>query len=1037
MMDIFFTRFSRATYVRWLCFCFLLLGSYGSYAQDRQGTVSGFVRDSQGVGLSGVTVLVENPSLDFKRTTSSGDDGLFSMQQLPEGTGYRFTFSSIGFQPKVLSGYVVGAGDKLSLVVELEEEQSVLEEVLVGYGSVKKKDVTGSVAQVDVDEMQKQPAFSLDVALAGRVPGVMVAKSSGAPGADAAIRIRGASSVFGINEPLYVIDGVPIQIGQGMGDSDYRSSRSFQLSPLAAINPADIASIDILKDASGTAIYGSRGANGVVLVTTKRGQGGRKPALSLSYHAMVDEFVNDFEMLSAPELLTVATEAYANAGIQMPDDFLIYPDANTDWRKLVTRNSYSDSWNLSLGGGSPDGQTVYSFSASTTDQRGVIKGSDIKRYNLRGNIEAEVVKSVKAGVNVNYSRSNTNGLSNTFYYNIVTYRPDIPVLDPNGNYAVTPDSVQANPVAKTTYTNSLKNDNLLLSVFGELRPFTFLRLRSTLSYNQTANEIVNYTPSYDPFEIRNGRKGSRDDINYGFKSLIFDNTATFDKFFGKHYLNAMLGASFTGDKLDNLNIESVNFPDDHVLNNLGSAGAIQRYVTGGSVSGLESYFARANYNFNSRLYLTFTARMDKSTKFGPNNQWGFFPSGALAWRLSDELFMAEVDWLSDLKVRASTGKTGSANLGDFLYSTFFSTGADYSFHNGQNGVTTNTVPNPSIRWESTRQTDVGLDFALFNNRLRGAVDLYWKYTSDLLLDVDIPFETGSNSQIMNVGDISNRGIEFVIGGDVIAKKHFTYTADLNFSRNRGRLEKLNSGSATALNNFKEGDDLGSIFGYQQAGLFRSVEEISTLNAQSPNGFYQSARTAPGDLKFVDQNGDGYISSSDIVKLGSIEPKFFGGFNNVVRYKGLEASVLFYFAYGQLLHNAAKGSLGIYNTDKNYDRSVLDAWSEANPDSDHPRNIRNDPNNNGRTSDYLVQDASFFKLKNLQIAYYLDPALWIRNQVNRVKVFAGVSNLFILTGYDGVDPEVSTTTGGGLVAGGYDAGTYPSTRTFNFGINVNF
>lgn len=994
--------------------------------------VRGRVVDSVGNPLEGASIRVINSRGQRTALQATSDrNGQFLLQNVPEDA--RLVISYAGHVTQTLR-----AAANLGQIV-LQTATAAMEEVevVVGYGAVRQRDLTGSVALVDVAEMQKQPAFNLDVALAGRASGVMVTKTSGAPGAEASIRIRGASSVFGINEPLYVIDGVPIQIGQGMGMDDYRSTKSFQISPLAAINPEDIERIDILKDASGTAIYGSRGANGVILVTTKRGKGGQKPSLSLNYQAMTEEFVKDFEMLTSQELFDVATEAYRNAATPMPTDFLQYQGVNTNWRELVTRNSYSDMLNLGLRGGLGNGNTNYAFSASMNNQAGVVKGSSIDRYNIRANMESEVVETVKVGANVNYAKNNSDGLSSTFYYNIATYRPDIPVFDANGRYASTIDSVQANPVAKTLYTNNLAGENLLASLFAEFNVANMLKFRSSLSYNQTDNITENYTPSFDPFEIRNGRRGSRKDINFTFNSLIFDNTITLDKFFGKNYINAMVGASYTADERSSMQIESVNFPDDFVLNNLGSAGSIQSYTTGGSVSGLESYFTRVNYNYDGRYYLTVTARADKSTKFGPNNQWGFFPSGAFAWRISEEPVLRDYDWISDLKFRASTGRTGAANLGDFLYSTFFSSGARNSFHDGKNGVILNTVPNPSVRWETTNQTDIGLDFSFFNNRIRGAVDLYWKYTNDLLLNVSIPFETGASSQIMNVGDVSNRGFEFVIGGDVVRREKFSYTTDFNFNRNVGRLEKLNGGSGSALNNFKEGDLLGSVFGYQVAGIFQTQDEITALNQESPTNVYQSARTAPGDFKYIDTNGDGYISASDIVKLGSAEPKFFGGWNNVLRYGDLETSILFYFSYGQKLQNGAKSSLGIYTTDKNYYRSVLDAWTPENPDTDHPRNVFRDPNNNARTSDYFVQDGSFLKVKNIQVAYYLNPAKWTRNQINQVKIHAGVSNLFILTDYDGVDPEVSTATGGGLIPGGFDSGAYPSTRTFNFGFNIIF
>lgn len=987
--------------------------------------VKGRVMDENANPLTGASVQVKGKKL----STTTNRNGEFSLTGVDEDAV--LVISYVGFAQKE----VKAKPDLGTIVLKITDGQLEEVEVAVGYGAVKKRDLTGSVSLVNVEEMQKQPAFSLDVALAGRAPGVMVVKSSGAPGADASIRIRGASSVFGVNEPLYVIDGVPIQIGQGMGQDAFRSAKSFQISPLAAINPDDIERIDILKDASGTAIYGSRGANGVILVTTKRGKG--KPQLSLTYQGMTDRFIKDFDMLTSDELFQVATQAYQNAGSTIPADFIKNKGVNTDWRKLVTRNSYSNMLNLGLRGGLGNGQTNYAFSATLNNQAGVIKGSNVDRYNIRGNIESEVVKSVKAGANINYAKNVSNGASSTYYYNIASYRPDIPVFDNNGKYAVYIDSVQANPVAKTLYTDKLTGDNLMASMFAEARLFDFLRLRSTISYNQTDNITLNYTPSFDPFEIKNGRKGSRKDINYKFNSLIFDNTATVDKFFGKHYLNAMVGASYTSDKVNSMTLESVNFPDDFVLNNLGSAGSIQKYTSGGSVSGLESYFARANYNYNGKYYLTLTARTDKSTKFGPNNQWGFFPSGAFAWRISEEPFLKQYNWISDLKFRASTGKTGAANLGDFLYATFFSSGANSSFHNGQNGVTLNSVPNPSIRWEATTQTDMGLDFAFLDNKIRGSVDIYRKYTKDLLLNVAVPFETGSSTQTLNVGDISNKGFEFVIGADIIATGKFKYTTDINFNKNVGRLEKLNSGKASALNNFKEGDLLGNVFGYRVAGIFQTADEITALNQASPTDFYQAIKTAPGDFKFEDVNGDGTISSLDIVKLGSAEPKFFGGWNHVLRYGQLETSILFYFSYGQRIQNGAKASAGIYNTDKNYYSSVLNGWSEDNKNTDLPRNVSRDPNQNARASDYFIQDGSFLKLKNLQVAYYINPEKWTRKQVNQIKLYAGVSNLFVLTKYDGPDPENGTSTGAGLIAGGYDSGIYPSTRTFNFGFNIIF
>ena len=984
--------------------------------------VTGIVRNQKGEPLSGAAVKVQGSSAG----TATDAKGAFSLRA---GKGQIIVVSFTGYKetPVVVTGS--------SMQIAMETVENVLDDVVVGYGSVKKKDFTGSAAQVNVAELQKQNAFNFDVALAGRAPGVMVVKSSGAPGADATIRIRGASSAFGVNEPLYVIDGVPVQISQGMGATDFSSNRSLQLSPLSAINPQDIESIDILKDASSTAIYGSRAANGVVLVTTKHGKAGQKAAVTLSYNASFDRFYKDFTVLSSSELLQVAKEAYANAGQTIPADFIRYQGVSTNWKELVTRTSYSDDWNLGLTGGTPNGETVYALSASANKQIGVIKATGIKRYSLRGNVESQASKLLKLGINMSYTNNGGDALFNTFYTNIVTYRPDIPVFDENGNYATPLDSSQGNPVARTTYQLKLNNDALFVTGFLELKPFSFLKLRSSIAYNKTENQTENFAPSYDPLERKAKRTGSRTDNTIDFQSVIFENTATYNTLFRKHAINAVAGASFTSDKRNTQRINSINFPDDYVLTNLGSAGTIQQFPTSASVSGLESYFGRMQYNYDSKYYFTFTARTDKSTKFGPNNQWAFFPSASAAWRMSKETFLGNTPWISDLKLRASYGITGISNLADFLYASFFSTaGQPTYFYNGQSGVGLANVPNPSLRWETSRQFDIGFDYTLFNNRVRGSVEYYHKATKDLLLNVPIPRETGFGTTTLNIGNISNRGVEVVLGGDVIVTKNLTYTSEINFSQNRSRLDKLNGGSGI---NLKEGDPLGTIKGYQTAGIFQTAAEITALNSKSPNGFYQVSRTAPGDFKFVDQNGDNYVSTSDMVNIGNVEPKFYGGWNNVVRYKWFEATAFFYYAYGQEIQNQAKKTLGIYVNDVNYDRSVLNAWRPDNTQTDHPRNVRLDPNNNIRVSDYYVQDGSFFKLKNLQFACYLNTRKITRSIVNQVKIYASVQNLFIITKYEGVDPEVGTTPVSAIMLGGFDSGAYPSTRTFNVGFSVNF
>jgi TonB-linked SusC/RagA family outer membrane protein len=984
-------------------------------------TISGTVNSvKEKAPVPGASVLVKGTS----RGTATDENGGFTIK-VPADKNI-LVFSAIGMQSREL---VITSE---TMTVQLAEDAQTLGSiVVVGYGQVNKKDLTGSVSSIKTDDMKKMNTTSFDAALAGRTAGVNAVKSTGAPGAVAAIRIRGGTSAYGNNEPLYVIDGVPVEVGNGQGNAQYANDVNRQISPLASINPEDIESMDILKDASAAAIYGSRAANGVVIITTKRGRSGPKADISIGYTASADNFAKKYHMMNGADYLKAVQTAYKNAGKPTPKDSILYPGTSTDWQQLLTRTAMTNNVYLNINGGSNNGNTLYSVSGSITDQAGVIKNSGFKRYNLRSRLETTLFDRLRLGTNMNYSMMEST--SGNTYYNITRYRPDIPPYDSLGRYGVTPDSSQANPVSQLNRTNRNRSQNMMMSFFGEIEILKGLRWRSDLSYNIIKGDMVNYTPSSDVFEIRNSRTGSREDYSNNSTARIFDNTLSYLKSFGSHNLNAVAGMSFQQSKSDFAQIKSNNFSDDESLNHLGGASILNTWSSGGTISGLQSYFLRANYNFAGKYYFTFTGRADESTKFSPGNRWAFFPSAALAYRLTEANFMKAAPWLEDLKLRISVGKTGSANFSDFQYTTLFTSG---SFYNRKNGMIVNDVPNPDIRWESTNQLDAAVDFSMFKAKLRGTIGYFRKFTRDMILYRSIAMETGAAQQYYNVGDFSNRGWEMQIGSDVIRHKNFSYITDVNITRIRSRVEKLNGGFD--LNGqLVEGESMGYFEGYKTAGIFQSQAEIDALNKTAPEGFYQASKTAPGDLKFVDVNGDGRITDADRGIIGKSEPDFYGGWNNIVRIGKWEITAFFNFSIGNSLYNKGRKDMVFFvSNTSNYAREILtNSWSESNKGASLPRMISGDPNQNGRDSDFFIEKAGFFKLKNLQIAYLFNTPALNRVRINNIRVFLTGSNLLTLTPYKGLDPEVNPA-GAGNFAQGYDSNIYPLTRSFTAGINVN-
>lgn len=993
-----------------------------TFFSTNQKIVEGIVTDKAGIALVGVSVILEETG--FGITTDF--EGRFKLNI--EDRGKFLLFSHLGYEPKR-----VAIGSQSLLKVILEEETNELEEiVLVGYGTQKRKDITGSVSKIDVKEINKSNNVSIDNALVGRASGVHVITASGAPGASAAIRIRGITSIFGNNEPLYVIDGLPIEIGQGQGNSSYSANFSSTISPLASINPQDIESIDILKDASATAIYGSRGANGVVIINTKKGSYSSVPSISLSSNTSISKFTNEYSVLNSKQFHEVIESAYANSGTNLPQESELYPygrAVDTDWQNETKQTALNTNYYLNANGGSLNGSSLYSLSAGVTDQKGAIFNTNFKRNNLRTKLETKLSDKLRVGTNFNYSESKNKGSNTTFYYQTIKYRPDVPIFDESESYGHDTGNVSANPYARSRYPAYVDNKSLILSLFGEYELSKKLMFKSTYSYTTSNNMSFRYTPSHDVFELKNNRKGSLNQTDSEFTSRILDNTLTFSNNIDRHNFNAVAGISYTQNKSEFINISASNFPDDEVMVTPGSASTLM-LTSGGTISGLSSSFLRANYNFDHKYYFTFTGRADKSTKFGPENRWGYFPSGAIAWRISNEEFLKDVNFIEDLKIRTSYGKTGSANFSDFQYATFFASG---SFYNNNNGVISNTIPNPFIKWETTDQLDVAIDYSLWDRRINGSIGYFNKKTSDQILLRDVSLETGGSSQFSNIGDFLNKGFEFQVGIDVISNKNFQWTTDLNLTTIKSKVLKLNGGY---YRNLREGESTSYFAGYKIAGIFQNQQQIDALNAASPSGVYQSKKTAPGDFMYVDVNNDGFIGGDDTDIIGNAAPDFFGGWNNIIRFGSFELSALFNFSVGNYLYNMNKKDLLIFNNyTSNYSTDIQNAWSLTNTNTDIPRLVSGDPNNNRRDSDFFIEDASFFKLKNLNVTYKFNPKILNKLFIQRASISLSASNIFTITSYSGLDPEVNYNASSNFNQG-YDSASYPSVRTFTLGLNLN-
>lgn len=1028
-MNQFFTLIikRRQTYVSLML---LLFCSVGAFAQQ---TVSGTVASAKdGVTLVGVTVAVKGSA----GATSTNIQGKYTIKT--KGANDVLVFTYVGYVSKE-----VAVNDQRTVNVKLEEENKSLNEiVVVGYGTVRKSDLTGAVTSLKASELTKGTNLNVQQALMGRSPGVQVYQKSGEPGSAMSVQVRGITSITGNNDPLYVIDGMPVNDAVAVGGAAPAGTVSNPNSrtALSSLNPSDIASIEILKDASATAIYGSRGANGVVIITTKRGSSGRmNVAYNLTYGTQQAAHLQRY--MTGDEY-TQAINGIIDLG-NLSTTKVTGANANTDWQKQLLRKAPIQSHDVSFSGGSDN--TRYFISAGFFNQQGIMLKSGTTRYNVRMNLETSEKDKYAVGMNLtsSYTRdlynATGNGLNDngSALYMAQNYDPTAPVYNADGSYYRSPlMSPMDNPVA---VINGQYGQGDTYRTFGNLYAEYFfipglsakVRLGADLNDAQRSYWVDPSTitgASYNGFaDVRDGKRGY----------YLVEGTVNYNKSFNAdNRLSAVIGSTYERYTSSSLVANSRSFAlPDLTFNGLGTGDNTLNGVSSGRQENiLNSYLARVNYSFKNKYLLTGSFRADGSARFGPNNRYGYFPSAAFAWRVHEENFLKNSKVLSDLKFRASYGVTGNQPNSNYLYLSTYAAGRNAVFNETRVSILQpSRLANPDLKWESARQLDIGFDYALFNSRITGSLEYYNRNTYDLLYDIPLPRSTGFASQTQNVGSMRNTGFEFAIKASALKSKDFNIDLGANITTLKNTVISLGSvaqsigggaGSITNASILKPGYSMGSFYGYIVDGVWQTGDDFTKTQAG----------VRPGDLKYRDVDGNGVINTNDRVVLGKSLPDFYYGFNASFNYKAITLDV---YVEGQQGAKMLNSSLvdAYYPVDYRRNKLAepyLNRWTPTNPTNDYPSFLPNDVRGQLQVNSRTVEDASYLRLQSVRLTYTV-PAGKIKF-LKGLSIFATGSNLATLTKYKGSDPAANAL-GDNILR--IDYNTYPLTRVFTAGLNVQF
>lgn len=997
-------------------------------------TVRGTVTD-KGQPMPGVNVVIKGGSTGVVTDI----DGKYTIP-VPDKEAV-LTFSFIGFVTQEIR-----VGDQRTIDISLDEETMEMEEVVVvGYGTRKKRDLTGAIASIGSKDIENAPANNLLSAMQGKAAGVQITSSSGAPGDGITVRVRGMSSLNLGNDPLYVVDGVPIET---TSTSMLNVSEQHGLSPLAYLNPGDIESVEILKDAASSSIYGSRAANGVVLITTKKGKEG-KARIDVSATMGISNITRKLSVLNREQYRNLIIEGYVNEdaynnraqsdyNYTIADPFNPVNMGDNDWQSVMYRQAVEKQVNLSVAGGTKT--LKYAFTGSYLDQDGILLGSKYKRFTTRANTEFSVTNFLRLGSNMSYTystndRAASGGMGNQSLVVATLIRPaTYAMYYPNGAY-VGYINGKRNPVAlaeESTFENV--SNRFIGNEYVEVDLIKGLKFRTSigLDFENMKEDLffpttVDYREGYNQGYVRSSN----------YLTIVNENYFTYNGSLGEHHLGAVVGNSQQYWKKEVTGLDGFQFASDD-LRTLNGAGSITSWTPNYTTAhAIVSFFGRVSYDYKSNYLFEANLRADGSSRFGENHHFGYFPSASAAWRFTEEPFM---EWAAGIvdngKIRYSIGQTGNEAIDNYTAQGNFATGKNYLTFAG---VAPEEMPNEDLVWETTTQNNIGLDISILNNRIDVTVDAYLKKTKDLLYAVPLPNTTGFASITRNIGSIENKGLELMITTHNFVKD-FKWNSSLNLSFNRNKVlslpdEVMTNGYITSgdFQILKEGEPIGTFFGYNNMGVYARDEDN---DKQKRNLTATGKVFKGGDVNWEDIDKNGIIDAKDRSILGNAQPKFTGGFNNDFSYKGFSLNVFFQFSYGGSIYN----NVAWYRTDiMSYNMVSLEtyekSWRKQGDITEYPKVIRNDPMQNlSRVQNRWLEDGSYLKLKSAVLAYNIPPSWLQKIKVSNVKIYISGNNLLTWTKYSGYDPDVSSYNDLRI---GVDQGVYPQSRTFQFGINVGF
>jgi TonB-dependent starch-binding outer membrane protein SusC len=971
--------------------------SAGNSEGQKEIVITGKVLAEDGKPLPGANIVVSGTS----KGVISKDDGSFEISVPSTSSTLDFTF--IGY-----SRQQVAVGSQKVINITMQPDSKMLSElIVVGYTTEQKALTTGSIGVVKANSLKDLPVPTIDGVMQGLTSGVQVSQNSGTPGAEMSVRIRGISSISGSSQPLYIIDGIPVTTGN-FGQIGYEGQGTNSLSDL---NPADIESISVLKDAAAASIYGARASNGVVVITTKRGSN-QKTQIEVNSYYGVQQTWKRLNMLNAREWMEYRNDL---AGSQVfTQDQMNNITTDTDWQKVIFRNAPTSNFELTSTGGNQ--KTRFFMSGDLFNQMGILIGTDYHRMNGRINIDHNINDKITIGTSVGLTYSTTDRVEGdqTLHGplpNGISTPAIFPVYNPDGSYN------QDGP-----YSNALSIANEAIN-----KNYSFRTLANTylnwdiiphLSFStKWGVDFLNFREHAFEYNTVQGQKynGLGFETYTNVLNIVSNNFFKYKNSFGKHDIEALAGYSFEKYETRSSFIRGQDYADEN-LEYINTAATIVSASSDANDSGIRSYIGRFNYTFANKYIASFSGRFDSSSKFGQNNRTGFFPSASLAWRIIEEQFMKNIKPLSDLKIRTSYGLTGNDDIPPFLFAELYGVTA----YQGKSGIYPSSIPNPDLKWESTAQFDLGFDIGFFKNRIFLTADYYNKQTKGLLLDRPLPLSSGFSSITENIGSVENKGFEFTLSTNNLTGA-FVWNTQFNISANRNKVLKLYNHEpiddiGRGSNRVQEGEPIGIFYSYKWLGIDPST----------------------GDVVYEDVNHDGKITADDRTKIGNPHPDFIGGFTNNFRYKGFDLSIFLQYSYGNDVFNGSRLYLESLQGGDNQLEAVVNRWKKPGDITNIPR-ATSDPvkaAENKRVSSRFIEDGSYMRIKNITLGYTFNEALLKKLKISSLRVYVSTQNLYTFTYYSGLDPEVNYIGNDNTIIG-TDFFTYPQARSYNFGINLKF